>query len=80
MPTYKFKDKVTGKETEEFMSISALDPYLADNPNLEQLVNGFPGIGYNTVTTKPADGFRDILRSIKKANSKGITKSTINTF
>ncbi len=80
MPTYKFQNKKTGQVTEEFMSISALDPFLQENPDLEQLVNGFPGIGYNTVTSKPADGFRDILRSIKKANSKGITKSTINTF
>lgn len=80
MPTYKFKNKDTGEEIELFMSISACDQYLKDNPNMEQLVNGFPGIGYNMVTTKPADGFRDVLKEIKKKNSRGFTKSNINTF
>lgn len=76
MPTYKFRDKSTGKEVELFMSISACDQYLQDNPNMEQLINGFPCIGYNMVTAKPADGFRDILKTIKKGN-KG---SKINTW
>lgn len=62
------------------MSISACDQYLKDNPDMEQMINGFPGIGYNTVTKKPDDGFRDVLREIKKNNSKGFTKSNINTF
>lgn len=79
MPTYKFLNEKTGEEFEDFMSISALDVYLEENPHLTQLVNGAPMI-VSGVPRKPEDGFRDLLRDIKKKNSKGISQSTINTF
>lgn len=68
MPTYKFLNKLTGEEFSEFMSITECNSYLKDNPHLEQLVNGFPVLGYSIVRGKPADGFRDLLKSIKKGN------------
>ena len=70
------------EEYEEFMSISSLLVYLKENPSLEQLVNGFPGIG-DTIRLgmkKPDNGFREILRRIKKGNGKGFSRSSINTF
>lgn len=30
--------------------------------------------------SKPDSGFRDLLKDMKKKHSKGITRSTINTF
>lgn len=80
MPTYLFKNKKTGDEFEVSMKISERDPYLTENPHLEQLVNGFPGLGYSMVRSKPAGGFTDLLKEIKKRNSRGLTKSTINTI
>lgn len=80
MPTYKFLNNETGEEFEEFMSISTLDDYLKNNPNLTQLVNGAPLISSGRGLGKPEDGFRDLLKDIKKRNSRGITRSTINTF
>jgi hypothetical protein len=80
MPTYRFLNNETGEEHEEFMSISALDDYLKDNPNLTQLVNGAPMISSGRGMTKPEDGFRDLLKDIKKRNSKGFRRSTVNTF
>lgn len=80
MPTYKFLNNETGEEYEEFMSISALDTYLEENPNLTQLVNGAPMISSGRGMGKPDQGFRDLLKHIKKGNNKGITRSTINTF
>ena len=81
MPTYKFMNKDTGVEYEEFMMISELDAYLEKN-NVEQLLNGAPGIGDSVRLgmKKPDNGFRDVLREIKKRNSRGISKSTVNTF
>lgn len=82
MPTYLFRDKNTGKEWEEFMGISAADKYLEENPHIERLVNGVPGIASGVMhgaKSKPDEGFRDILREMKKKTSKGITQSTINT-
>lgn len=80
MPTYRFINNETGEEFEEFMSISALDVYLNENPNLTQLVNGAPMISSGRGMRKPDQGFRDLLKDIKKKNSRGISRSTINTF
>lgn len=79
MPTYKFLNKNTGEEFDEFMSISALEGYLNDNPHFLQLVNGAPMI-VSGVPNKPDQGFRDLLKEMKNKHSKGISKSTINTF
>jgi hypothetical protein len=80
MPTYKFQNKETEEEFELFMSISELGEYLNKNNNIKQLIGGAPMISSGRGMGKPDDGFRDILKEIKKKNSKGITRSTINTF
>jgi hypothetical protein len=80
MPTYRFLNKKTNEEYTDFMSISALEGYLRDNPHLEQLVNGAPMIVSGRGMKKPDNAFRDVLKEIKKKNSRGITKSNINTF
>jgi hypothetical protein len=79
MPEYLFKDKDTSIETLKWMSISERTEYLEKNPNVEQLVHGFPGISAG-VAKKPEAGFRDLLKSIKKSNSRGLKKSTVETF
>lgn len=80
MPTYKFLNNDTGEEHEDFMSISALDEYLKTNPHITQLVNGAPMITSGRGLGKPDNGFRDLLKDMKKKHSKGFTRSTINTF
>jgi hypothetical protein len=80
MPTYRFLNNDTSEEYEDFMSISALEVYLKENPHLTQLVNGAPLIGSGRGMGKPDQGFRDLLKTIKKKHSKGISRSTINTF
>lgn len=80
MPTYKFLNSDTNEEYTEFMSISALDQYLADRPTIKQLVNGAPMISTGSGFNKPDDGFRDLLKEIKKNNSRGTSQSTIQTF
>lgn len=79
MPTYRLLNNETGEEYEDFMSISSLDDLLRDNPNITQLVNGAPMI-ISGVPQKPDNGFRDLLKDIKKKNQRGISRSTINTF
>jgi hypothetical protein len=80
MPTYKFINNVTGDEYEEFMSISELDIYLNEHPEVTQLVHGTPMIHSGRGLQKPDAGFRDILKNIKKEHSKGTSRSTVNTF
>jgi len=79
VPTYRFLNNETNEEFEDFMSISALDIFLKENPHITQLVNGAPLIHSGRGLGKPDQGFRDLLKHIKKGNSKGITRSTINT-
>lgn len=80
MPTYRFKDTETGEIFEKFLYISELDKYLEENKKIKQLVGGAPLISSGRGMSKPDEGFRDILREMKKKNSKGITRSSINTF
>ena len=73
MPTYQFRDKNTGEESELFMSWTVLDPYLKKNKNLEQII-GAPAIGdsIRLGLRKPDSSFRDKLKEIKKQHSKGL--------
>ena len=69
MPTYQFRDKETGEISEVRMSFTLLDKYKEDNPNLEQYHDSFPGVvGSAGIKNQVPDGFRDVLKSIKKAN------------
>lgn len=78
MPTYTFINNDTGDVYEEFMKISDLENYLKTN-NVKQVI-GAPLISSGRGMSKPDNGFKDLLKEIKKKNSKGITRSTINTF
>jgi hypothetical protein len=82
MPTYRFLNNDTGVEYVEFLSITEREEYLNNNPNIVQLLNGAPSIGDSVRLglRKPDNGFRDKLREMKKIHSKGLTRSTINTF
>ena len=81
MPTYSFRNILTGEEFDQIMSIKKLDQYKIDNPDLEQLL-GTPSIGdpVRLGLKKPDDTFRDILKQIKKNNDSRRVRSTINTF
>lgn len=79
MPTYTFQDKKTGKLSDpKFMKIAEMEQYLIDNPKLE-LAPASPLIvsGVASARNKPDEGFRDILRGVKKASGRN---NTINTW
>lgn len=73
MPTYNFRNK-DGDVHTEFLRMSELDPFLADHPELE-LVPSAPAI-ISGVNLKPDNGFRDLLKRMKKTNPG----SKINDF
>jgi hypothetical protein len=76
MPSYVFRNKETGEIHEDFMMISAMEQYLADNPQMETVPSGAPMIGYSFNRQKPDGGFRDVLKNIK-SHHRG---SNINTW
>lgn len=75
MPTYTFRNPETNEEFDIVMKMSELDQYKIDNPNLEIVITMAPPLKYNNAK-KPDDGFRDILRKIKKEHRRG----DVNTF
>lgn len=80
MPSYTFIDQ-NGDEVVESMKFSEIEPFLIEHPHLKRGIDSPSVINHNlistrSVKTKPDDGFRDVLRNIKKAH-RG---STINTF
>lgn len=77
MPTFTFINTETDEEFEQFFtSWRTKDEYLEANPNVKQTLRTVPNVGYNDAR-KPDEGFRDILRSIKKGSGLG---ANINTF
>ena len=75
MPTYDFRDTLTGDVFEKFMSISAKEEYLKENPHIEQMLISAPSlVSTSTVSTqnRVPDGFKEVLSKVGHAhpNSK----------
>lgn len=81
MPTYAFRNKNTGEVFERFMSFSAREQYIAENPDIETII-GAPALvdPANAGRMKPDAGFRDVLKEIRSKHDARFTRSTINTF
>lgn len=81
MPTYNIRNKRTGEIAMPGveMTISEMEQFEKENPGFEIAI-GAPLIHSGTGLKKPDQGFRDVLRTIKKGNSKGFYGSTVNTF
>ena len=83
MPEYRFLNALNGSEVIYDMMISEYDSFLLENPDLQPLINGFPGMhsGRGLGVRKIDDGFNDVLKKIKKAHSGGyrLGRSNINT-
>ena len=65
MPTYDFINKKTGEITELTMSITALDKYKEDNPDMERY---FGNQKTSAVYGKPkqSDGFKEVMSKVQQ--------------
>ena len=67
MPRYDFINKKTGEITELTMSITALDKYKEDNPDMERYFgNQIPRTVYGQ--PKQSDGFKEVMSKVQKAH------------
>ena len=66
MPTYVFRNKETGEQFEQVMRISELDPFRAENPHLETVIQAVAfGDPTKLSTTRKFDsGFKEVLQKI----------------
>jgi hypothetical protein len=77
MPIYSFKNKETEEVTDKFMSISAMEQFLVDNPHMEIHYSQAPAIGdaVKLGLKKTPESFRHLLKNISKRAGR---RSTVN--
>lgn len=79
MPTYEFKNKVTGEIFEKVMKIPEKEQYLADNPDLESYFGSMNIADPVTLgITKLPGGFKEVLQGIHE-RTPGSKLNTITT-
>lgn len=81
MPTYKFRDTNTNEEFEKFMSISARESYLKENPHIQSMISGAPMVCDPTRVgvAKRDTGFKEVLQKIHE-RSPGSDLKKMNAF
>ena len=79
MPTYSFRNTETKEVFDKIMSFATREQYLSENPNIQYVV-GSPRLITNNGAMKPDDGFRDVLREIRRKTDMRFSRSTVNTF
>ena len=70
MPTYTFRDTVTGLEEDLVMKISQLDEFYKNNPTQVQVI-GVPNFVSSTggsFETKAGDGWKEVLSKVAEAH------------
>lgn len=73
MPTYTFRNRDTGEDFDKFMSISAREEYLRDNPHLDPIIGQVNIVHERGTNLKVSDGFREVMSKIK-------SKYTVNSI
>ena len=69
MPNYDFRNKETGEIIEVSMSMTALDKYKEEHPELERYFgNQIPHHLYGK--PKKSDGFKEVMSKIQNAHPK----------
>ena len=69
MPTYVFVNTKTNKQFEEFMSISAKETYLKENPHLQQVLTPTALVSMvGSLQGKTDSGFKEVMSKIAENN------------
>ncbi len=70
MPTYDFLNTETNEVEEHFMSISAKEKFLQDNPHMKQTYTKVPSIlrGSNMSMNVDNHGFKEVLQKVGEAH------------
>lgn len=76
MPVYTIKDNKTGHQEDVMMAYSELERFLKTHPNKSQVMSAPRIVSGVAGQRRPDEGFRDVLRNIKKNNRR----STMNVL
>lgn len=79
MPTYTFRNKVTGESWDAIMSYNDSLKYLEENPDIEKdITTKFPGMVSGVDSQRKCDeGFNDLIREMNKKNAHRGVKSNV---
>lgn len=78
MPTYHFKNTITGEIIEKYCSMTTRQEMVDSGEWEMHHTEGSTLV--SSVGIKPDSTFRDLLKEMKKKHNQGITKSTINDW
>ncbi len=71
MPTYTFRNKETGEVFDKLMPMSQREPYLQENPQLEQILGATAmGDPVRLGIRSTDSGFKEVLSKIASSNYK----------
>lgn len=76
MPVYTIKDNKTGHQEDVMMAYSELERFLKTHPGKSQVMSAPRIVSGVAGQRRPDEGFRDVLRNIKKNNRR----STMNVL
>ena len=79
MPTYVFKDKLTGDQFEKFLSISEKKEFLKGNPNYKQVLTTPNIISGARVGTGKLGGFKEVLQKVGESHPGSAVDKTYNS-
>jgi hypothetical protein len=68
MPTYHFRNKTTGADFAQFMSIAEKESYLETNTHMEQIITAPTIIGGHGDRVRTDDGFKSVLSKVAEAH------------
>lgn len=68
MPTYKFLNRETNEEFEDFISISRKEELLKLNPHIEQIIEAPAIVSSTSTNNKIPDGFKEVLSKVAEAH------------
>ena len=78
MPTYVFKDKLTGNKFEVFLSISEKEQFLKDNPDYKSILTAPNIISGARVGTGKLGGFKEVLQRVGEGHPGSAVDRTYN--
>jgi|LauGreDrversion4_2_1035121.scaffolds.fasta_scaffold392102_2 hypothetical protein len=65
MPTYRFKNIDTDEVFEKWMYMKEREPYLSENPNIQQVPTGFNSVSeIGDWRNKTSDGWNEVLKKV----------------
>ena len=79
MPTYVFKDKLTGDQFEKFLSISEREQFLKDNPDCKSVLTAPNIISGARVGTGKLGGFKEVLQKVGEGHPGSAVDKAYNS-